>query len=246
MSAGDVNADTSVNTVDIVAVQRFFLGLTTGIANTGKYQFTPANRAYPGLAADQTNQNYDALIFGDVVTPFADRPEGPLPSAPDENQIETNEVPAVVAELSLPNVAVEAFVTNFVLPVTTTTLDAAENLVGFQGDFTFDERVITFQSDPVQTADLTENNWNVSGNVLPGKGPIRILRISAYSTDLTPLSGSGTLFELKITQVSQTAQRTQLTWAAPPDNFIFIDADLNTRKLDDPAPGSVISVEKRK
>ena len=80
----------------------------------------------------------------------------------------------------------------------------------------------------MQKAGLTGRNWNVSGNVLPGAGPIRTLRISAYSNDFTPLSGSGTLFELRMSRVSKAAQGTQLLWAAPPDNFIFIDADLMT------------------
>ena len=79
--------------------------------------------------------------------------------------------------------------TNFIAPVTTTAIDAKNKLVGFQGDFTFDERVITFQGEPVQKAGITGGNWNVSGNVLPGRGPIRTLRISAYSNDFTPLSG---------------------------------------------------------
>jgi hypothetical protein len=86
----------------------------------------------------------------------------------------------------------------------------------------------------------------VSGNVLPGAGPIRTLRISAFSNDFTPLSGSGTLFELRMSKVSKTGQGTQLLWAAPPDEFIFIDADLNTQKPEDVAPGSVTQSRKRK
>jgi hypothetical protein len=77
LTAADVDLNSSVNTVDVVAVQRFFLGLSTGIANTGKYKFTPASRSYPGLVSDQTAQNYDALIYGDVATPFAERLDGP-------------------------------------------------------------------------------------------------------------------------------------------------------------------------
>jgi hypothetical protein len=69
--AADVNGDNAVNTVDVVAIQRFFLGLTTGIANTGTYHFTPISRSYPNLVTDQTAQNYDGLIFGDVASPFA-------------------------------------------------------------------------------------------------------------------------------------------------------------------------------
>ena len=76
LMAADVNGVSGVNTVDVIAVQRFFLGLTTGTANTGQYQFTPANRSYPGLVSDQTGQNYDALVFGDVAASFVHRPGG--------------------------------------------------------------------------------------------------------------------------------------------------------------------------
>jgi hypothetical protein len=70
LAGADVNGDSAVNTVDVVAIQRFFLGTSTGIANVGKYQFIPANRNYLGIVTDQTGQNYDTLVFGDVASPF--------------------------------------------------------------------------------------------------------------------------------------------------------------------------------
>ena len=70
LTAADVNADNRVNTVDMITVERFFLGYQTGIANVGKYQFNPASRTYPGVGGNQTAQNYDALIFGDVAFPY--------------------------------------------------------------------------------------------------------------------------------------------------------------------------------
>ena len=73
LTAADVNGDTLINAVDVIAIQRFFLGLTTGTANVGKYQFTPANRTYPGVISNQTAQNYDTLIFGDVASHFAEK-----------------------------------------------------------------------------------------------------------------------------------------------------------------------------
>jgi hypothetical protein len=77
LSAADVNGDTGINTVDVIAIQRFYLSLTTGIANVGKYQFAPVSRNYPGVVSNQTGQNYDTLIFGDVVPNFAERLDGP-------------------------------------------------------------------------------------------------------------------------------------------------------------------------
>ena len=67
----------SINTVDVIAIQRFFLILSTGIANVGKYQFSPASRSYSGIVSDQTGQNYDTLVFGDVASTFVERLGGP-------------------------------------------------------------------------------------------------------------------------------------------------------------------------
>ena len=246
LAAADVNGDTAINTVDVIAIQRFFLGQSTGIANVGKYQFTPASRTYPAVVSDQTGQDYDTLIFGDVAGPFADRAGGPSQSATgDGTNVSTlsglntggGEVPSTVAAVSLPEIAIDPSKSNFTAAVRVSAIDGKNKLVGFQGDFTFDERVVAFQSAPVRKAGITRGNWNVSGNVLPGTGPIRTLRISAYSNDFTPLSGSGTLFELRMSSVRKAAHGTQLLWAPPPDQFIFIDADLNTQK-----PGSVASI----
>ena len=70
LTAADVNGDASIDTIDVIAVQRFFLALTTGVANVGKYQFNPVDRSYPGLVTDQTGQNYDTLVYGDVATSY--------------------------------------------------------------------------------------------------------------------------------------------------------------------------------
>lgn len=150
--------------------------------------------------------------------------------AEGNDEVVSREVASTVAKVSLPEKAFDKATTNIVAPVTTTAIDAKTNLVGFQGDFTFDERVVSFQSPPVQKAGLTGGNWNVSGNVLPGDGPIRTVRISAYSNDFAPLNGAGTLFELKMTKVNKAATGTPLTWATAPNHFFFIDADLNTQK----------------
>src|SRR4029077_4065680 len=72
LTAADVNGETSINTIDVIGIQRFFLGQSNGIANTGKYQFTPASRAYPGVVSNQTAQNYDTLVFGDVASAFVE------------------------------------------------------------------------------------------------------------------------------------------------------------------------------
>src|SRR5436190_2086870 len=75
--------------------------------------------------------------------------------------------------------------TVYIKPMNTTLIDSTTtggaNLVGFQGDFSFDQTVVTFATPQVQRAGLTSDpNWNVSANILPGGGPIRTLRISSF------------------------------------------------------------------
>ena len=239
LTAADVNNNSSVDTVDVIAIQRFSLGLTTGIANTGKYNFTPASRTYSAIVTDQNGQNYNALIYGDVSSGFVHRPEnGPSPDSVAE-ETKSDDVGMKIEAVVLPNGYVGSHVTNFIAPVTTTFIEAEDNLVGFQGDFTFDERIITFLDPPVEEAGLTGGDWNVSGNVLPGPGPIKTLRVSAFSLDFVPLSGSGTLFQLRMRMINKSSRVTQLLWAPPPDHFIFIDADLNVRTPNCAAPGSI-------
>ena len=107
--AADVNGGGVINGVDVLAIQKFFLGITSGTANVGKYQFTPANRTYTGIVSDQTAQDYDALVFGDVATAFIHRPDGPSQDAlGDGTSVSTlsglntsaGEVPATVAAVA--------------------------------------------------------------------------------------------------------------------------------------------------
>ena len=230
LTAADANVNGLVNSQDVLAIQRFFLGFTSGIGSVGQYKFVPASRSYPAIGSNQTAQNYEMYVVGDAAAAFNNRPGS------NENDMGFS----TVAFVALPDVAPTRSMSNFTAPVTTSAVDASERVVGFQGDFTFDERVVKFDSnEPVEKAGLTAGNWNVSGNVLPGNGPIRTLRISAYSTDFAPLSGAGTLFLLKMERVSQSGETTPLVWAAPPDNFIFINADLETQRPGSASSGSV-------
>lgn len=68
--AADCANPAGITTGDVIATQRFFLGLSTGIGNVGQYSFTPVNRSYSVLFNNQTGQNFDAIVFGDVASPF--------------------------------------------------------------------------------------------------------------------------------------------------------------------------------
>jgi hypothetical protein len=152
-------------------------------------------------------------------------------------------VPAVIEQtmtVSLPAVILDNSVsmdTVILEPITTSNIKADQNIVGFQGDFTFDSAVLTFSPSLfVEPAGLTGNNWNVSANILNnGQGTMKTLRISAFSNDQVPLSGSGTLFNLRMLRVSNMPGAVSpLVWKLDPDNFLYIDADLTLFSVDQP------------
>ena len=148
--------------------------------------------------------------------------------------------PILVATITLPTETVASSATTLALPVLTSEINPADNLIGFQGDLLFDETVVTFQSLAVSAAGVTGPNWNLLGNILPGPGPIRTLRISAFASDFTPLSGSGALFNLNMTRVSNTpGASTLLAWASLPNSFFFIDSDLEIQEPGRSPPGSI-------
>ena len=70
LAAADVNGDGRVDNIDVTAINRFYLGHSTGIGNTGTYKFIPISRTYTGVLTNQPAQNYDTLVFGDVASPF--------------------------------------------------------------------------------------------------------------------------------------------------------------------------------
>jgi hypothetical protein len=120
--------------------------------------------------------------------------------------------PTPAITVSLPSDTLDNSVpiaTVFSEPVVTTNIDASLEYIGFEGDFTFDETVVTFSDPFVEQAGLTASGWTVAGNILPGPGPIRTLRVSAFvNNGTTALSGSGVLYNLRMLRVSSTPATT--------------------------------------
>ena len=68
--AADVNGDSNIDTLDVIAIQRFAVGFAIGTSNVGEYGFSPSARSYFQIGMDQTAQNYEAYVVGDVAAPF--------------------------------------------------------------------------------------------------------------------------------------------------------------------------------
>ena len=171
----------------------------------------------------------------------------PLPLGPGTPTPAPTVTPAPVT-VNLPNVILnttDPICTIFPVFVTVSpqSITAAMNYVAFQGDFTFDATVVSFDpGNPVQPAGMTGSTaapWTVAGNILPGGGPTsRILRVLGFvNNTTTALVGTGNLYQLNMIRVkcnpnTNPPATTPLIWSYPgPDEFEFIDGNGRT-----PAP----------
>src|SRR4051812_47684883 len=89
---------------------------------------------------------------------------GPEPAAATPNPLVKISLPVESLDNTIP------INTVFLTPIMTTRVDPVLSYVGFQGDFTFDQTVVTFQAPFVEPGGLTASGWFVSANVLDGPG----------------------------------------------------------------------------
>ena len=140
-------------------------------------------------------------------TPFSTPPPTATPTPSSTPEPTTS--PFLVEEVTLPTADERPIDSSHFRDVKTSDINPNDNLIGFQGSFTFDETVFTFQDPPVSFE--RAGNWSITGNVLPGPGPIRTLQVTAFSEDSTPLEGAGPLFRLRM--IPNLSSREQAPWS---------------------------------
>jgi hypothetical protein len=233
LAAADVNEDTAVNTIDATGIQQWVVILPLPASNkTGEWRFVPGNRMYnTGVTTNQTNQDYDAYVLGDVLNTGAafpvapDRVTPPRLSGAGATLANVIKAPSQ-ARVSLPSTVIDASTGNFTVAVSVSKIAASEKLISFQGEFTFDSRVVGFQSRAVSPAGLTAGGGSLLANVL-GDGPIKTLRVSYVGS--ANLEGSGVLFNLNMVRVGKSGASTGLNWSGAPNHFFFVDQELRER-----------------
>jgi hypothetical protein len=85
LSAADAVVNGTINTQDVIATQRFFIGYTSGTGSVGQYKFTPTSSTYSNLGSSSVT-NYSMYVVGDVSNPFVTRPQEAWPNAAKQNE----------------------------------------------------------------------------------------------------------------------------------------------------------------
>jgi parallel beta-helix repeat protein len=198
--AADVSNDSVINSFDAALIAQY----TVNIPNpsiTGTWKFVPANRVYsPGVTMNQTNQDYSAILMGDVDgnwdpnTPFAE----PL----RDNSF--NPIPVTAPTQGVG----QGVMFNIPLTVGDTT---GQNVISYQFDLVYNDAVITPQMNPCEVAGTISANMLAFCNV----SPVGTLKVSVFG--FQPLVGAGTLLKLKFTAVGAPNTSSPLSL----QNFVF-------------------------
>lgn len=211
LAAADVSEAAGVTSFDAALISRFVVSLP-GSGSTGTWKFSPVNRAYPNVETNQANQDYSAILMGEVSGDWTPPTMFARPARDGKGvRGTTQDVPegGVTVQAAVPpqNAVIGS---NFDVPAIVSNL-TGEGVISYQFRINFNPAVIVPQANPVDVTGTISNGRSVTVNdTVPGQ-----LIVVVFGAN--PMSGAGTLFNFKFTAVGPALSNTPLTWS----NFMF-------------------------
>lgn len=210
--AADVSGNGTVTSLDAAYIAQFLVAIPNP-GFTGSWRFLPANRSYPNVITSLTNENYSAILSGEVTGNW-----NPNPS--QNTRPGFAEPSGQTAEKSRPQqcVSVTASVPQAVASGANFTVDltaynpTGEDILGYQFELLYNANVMTAsQVAPCDNAETINRGLSMVCN--PGTpGVLRVVIFGASSIDK-----SGTLLKLNFTAAGKAGARSALTF----QNFMF-------------------------
>jgi hypothetical protein len=231
--AGDASNSGALSALDAGLIAQTVAGIpNAGIAGTWK--FVPSSRSYPTLSGDLANQNYDAVLVGDV--------SGNWPPAGPQGSAATNPISKLSIPVSLPDTTARQGSTNVMVPVIAVNTKGL-NVIAYDFTFTFNPKVIELANPAFETNGTLSQGWSITPNTsTPGQ-----IRIVAFNSQ--PLSGSGTLIFIKFNVIGAQGSTTPLTWTNFPFNegspaAILTNGKFTVQKRQSGLSGSMLRVRR--
>lgn len=192
----DVSANSAVTSFDAALIAQYVVAIPNS-SITGTWKFAPVNRSYTNVETNQTNQNYQALLMGEVSGNWT----APA-SFSGLYKFEGNLQPDMVVAVNTPNLFSSPGASLTVpLQVQDTT---GQGIISYQYDLAYDANVITPQGSPCEVAGTLSSMLLATCNpATPG-----LLRVAVFGS--MPLSGTGVLMNLKFTVVGTAGNTSPL------------------------------------
>jgi hypothetical protein len=197
LRAARVSGLPNVSSFDAALIAQWIVGITNAPNQTGKWKFTPSDRTYPDVNASQADQDYQAILMGDVSGDWA----API----------TRPAPTAMNSVSTPNAVIAAVPGLFSGSGTSVTIPFRIDNLGwkavssYQFDLEYDPLVIEPAQLPVDVAGTRSDGLSVAVNS-PTPGLLKVTVFGAI-----PVSGDGVFLDLKFTVKGRPGSSTRLT-----------------------------------
>jgi uncharacterized delta-60 repeat protein len=190
----DVSENGAVSSFDAGQVARYAVSVP-GSGGTGNWIFGPASRSYPSVTANITDQNYSALLMGEVSGNWTNTGARPSKSGESKRGMTVN-LPRLVSPTNA----------EITIPVTIRGVVVNKGIISYEFDLRYDPSVIQPQADPVGLAGTASRGFSFASNAEEAG----LLRVAVFGT--MPLDGDGLLLNLKFTAVGAPGTVSPLTW----------------------------------
>lgn len=184
----NVSGDSTLTSFDAAMIAKFVAGPpygSSGIGSTAAWRFLPTQRLYPSTTGIVVNEDYGAVLMGEVSGNWTNT--GARPASPSSI--------ARSIGVTVPRLAVSQE-KELIVPVTVEGA-AKKNVISYEFDLRYDPSVIQPQIDPVSIAETVSRGLSVVTNVIePG-----LLRVVVYGA--MPISDDGVLLNLRFTAVGK-------------------------------------------
>jgi hypothetical protein len=201
--AADASNNGAITSFDAALIAQTAIDIpNVGVAGT--WRFVPASRTYANTLTDQSSQNYEAILIGEVSGNWKP-PSGGEPFVfPDARAASLP-----IISVALPN-RVGLPGTLITIPISVDDL-APFSIISYQFAVTFDPTVLQPQSSAMSSVGTLSSGMTITANsAIPGR-----LKVAAFGT--APLSGSGTFLNLNFTVVGTPGASTPLVF----QSFLF-------------------------
>lgn len=194
----DVSGSDGITSFDATLVARYVVLLPppgTFSASTGDWRFAPSSRKYPDVFANISDENYSALLMGEV----------------SGNWNDPNSLPKRMANGPVRSIAVTAPQlaakpdSQITIPIEITGM-LDNNIIAYEFELKYDPAVIQPQANPVALANTVSRDLRAVANAqTPGS-----LRVAVFGT--APVSDNGVLLNLNFTAVGEQGAVSPLKW----------------------------------
>jgi hypothetical protein len=208
--AADVTGNGTITSLDASYIAQY-VAYIPNPGLSGTWKFIPASRSYANLQMTSSNQDYSAILMGEVTgnwNPNALRPE----EKQSDKQQSDSARPEQAVVVTAPNPQLTSSGSNFTVDLTASDT-TGENIFGYEFNLIYDSNVLMPHSTPCASAGTISDGRSVVCNPnTPG-----LLRVVVFSTTGVPISGGGTLLKLNFKAVGSNGNTSSLTF----QNFMF-------------------------